>query len=302
MSRRSLRGAVYLECRMNERLIQLLKTIPGITQTHNGVCYKSIGHSDSIQLLTMKDDQRHLSVGKWVVVTKGVYKGDVALIMDVDEWGVYALVLPRFTYLSFKMKQKRKATAIRPQPELFDPSKLDKVMAEKLHVLDDDTRHRLGPYNFEHGLLVQQFNFASIGRPAINIPWQERSSFILSAHPWISRFPPPYPTEWTFTENEQIMVTATKKIGSIIRTDAEYVDVDIPSEGTHRLPKTDIQKHFITGSYLRITAGPHHGKEGWVTTIGQQTASVYIDSPENKIDNDTYKSRAQVSHIFISKN
>jgi ribosomal protein L24 len=286
---------------MNETLIQLLKTIPGISQTRNGIRYKAISHSDSIHMLTMKDDQRDISIGKWVTITRGIYKGDVVLIIDADECGVYTLVLPRFTYSSSKSRQKRKATAIRPQPELFDPSKLDETMTEKLQLLDDDVRYRLGPYNFEHGLLLQEFNFASIGRPATTMTWQDRSSFILSAHPSISRFPPPHPTEWIFTENEQIMVIATKKIGSIIHTDAEYADVDIPLEGTHRILKTEIQKHFIRGSYLRITAGPHRGKEGWVTTTGQQTASVYIDSPENKIDNDTYKSTAQVTHIPISK-
>jgi hypothetical protein len=287
---------------MNERLIQLLKTVPGILQTRNGIRYKDISHNDSIRLLTMKDDQRETSIGRWVMITKGLYKGDVAFIFEVHEWGVDTLVLPRFSYFSLKKNEKRKATTIRPQPDLFKASKLEPSIATELSSSEDGTEHRLGAYIFEYGLLVKQFNFASIGHPAITMPWQERSLIMMSEHPWICRSPLPRPSEWTFTENEQIAIIATKKNGFIIRTDAEYADIEIPSEGTHRLSIDDIQKYFITGSYVCITSGPHREKEGWVTKTEEQTASVYVDSPQNKINDDTYKTTAQVIQNSKSSN
>ncbi|KAF8200977.1 hypothetical protein BJ912DRAFT_921537 [Pholiota molesta] len=175
-TRQSLRGSVYLECRMNERLIQLLKTVPGILQTRNGIRYKDISHND------------------------------------------------------------------------------------KLSSSEDGTEHRLGAYIFEYGLLVKQFNFASIGTL---VNHDERTSLDMP-------FTSSAPLRMDFTENEQIAIIATKKNGFIIR------------------------------SYVCITSGPHREKEGWVTKTEEQTASVYVDSPQNKINDDTYKTTAQIVDIHIN--
>jgi hypothetical protein len=60
---------------------------------------------------------------EWVVISCGLYKGDLAFISSVQDWeGVSVLLIPRISYGDDSpLTSKRKRSAIRPPPQLFDP-------------------------------------------------------------------------------------------------------------------------------------------------------------------------------------
>ena len=62
---------------------------------------------------------------QWIRVHSGVYKGDLGFLTDVEPWGVRVLVVPHLTTPTVAAagnSLKRKRTAIRPEPSLFDPA------------------------------------------------------------------------------------------------------------------------------------------------------------------------------------
>ena len=64
-----------------------------------------------------------VKAGQWIRVRYGAYKGDVGFVTGVETWGVQVLVVPRLkipTSQQVAALLKRKRTAIKPEPRLFD--------------------------------------------------------------------------------------------------------------------------------------------------------------------------------------
>lgn len=278
---------------MNQHLVNLLMNTPGIIHTHNGIRRHQIDPADYVSLLTMKDSEKDITVGKWVRIRRGIYKGDVSLILAVETWGVEVLLVPRIIYHSSEKNQKRKATTIKPLPDLFDPTKLDDSLSQNLIHRRDGT-YTLGSLHFVHGLLSKPYNYHSISLQVTDMPWRQLALFILSDHPNILDSRPPRPSEWSFAENDKITVLSSNKHGVILAADADYTEVEISSEGTHHIPWYDIQKNLIVGDYIRIISGCHQGKKGWATDVKDETAPIFIDLTQNKLNNDTFMNKAEV--------
>jgi hypothetical protein len=80
------------------------------------------------------------SKGQWIRVRKGVYKGDLGFVTDVEAWGAKVLVVPRLKTPTPQadISLKRKRTAIKPEPRLFDPATFSSVFQRqpKLHTME----------------------------------------------------------------------------------------------------------------------------------------------------------------------
>ncbi|KAF8169926.1 hypothetical protein BJ912DRAFT_933537 [Pholiota molesta] len=259
--RGSIRGCVYLECQMTRDLIDLLKKTPGIKQTHQGLRSRQIDNTDYVSLFTMIDSGTDFAVGNWVIVKKGLYKGDIGLISGVKTWGVEVLLVPRFAYRLLDKKQKRKATTIRPAAELFDAAKVEGPLSHKL-----------------------------VHRSDVQLPFHRPTShsYAMDTIPlfWVKQAP-------------IITILSSGKQGVIISAEASYAEVELPSEGTHRLPWYDIQKHLVEGDYVRIISGCQQGKEGWVTEVADATATVLIESMEDKINSDMLHVEVHVNCVVV---
>jgi len=108
-TRGTLQGWVYLEATMNPALIHLLKWTPGIIRTRQDLVCGEINPSDFMRLLTMTEPTCNLKEGEWAQVRKGLYKGDVGLVVAVENWGVEVLLPPRLNppVSSSGLKRKR---------------------------------------------------------------------------------------------------------------------------------------------------------------------------------------------------
>jgi hypothetical protein len=80
---------------MNEHINRLLKITPGIVCRRTGIFREQIDFKDWTKLLTMKDVETNVDVGKWVRVRRGTYKGDVGYVLASKSWGVRLLLVPR---------------------------------------------------------------------------------------------------------------------------------------------------------------------------------------------------------------
>jgi hypothetical protein len=70
---------------MNHELISLLQIICGIVWGSHGISYEGIPEEEWEALLTMREVHCQSSIGEWVQIFKGSYKGDVAYVSALQE-------------------------------------------------------------------------------------------------------------------------------------------------------------------------------------------------------------------------
>jgi hypothetical protein len=89
-------GSIYLEATMNCELISLLKVMCGIVWDLQGISYQGIPEEEWEALLMMWEVHCQPSIGEWVWILKGSYKGDVAYVSVLQKWQeISALLIPR---------------------------------------------------------------------------------------------------------------------------------------------------------------------------------------------------------------
>jgi hypothetical protein len=140
-TRGSIRGSIYVEGILDVDTISLLNSTPGIIRMQSGIVRQSIDSSDWVKLLTMQDSITVVKAGQWIRVRTGVYKGDLGFVKCVEAWGAQVLVVPRLKTSTPETATslKRKRTAIRPEPRLFDPATFSSVFQRQPKLQRDGT-------------------------------------------------------------------------------------------------------------------------------------------------------------------
>ncbi|KAF8799587.1 hypothetical protein BYT27DRAFT_7120230, partial [Phlegmacium glaucopus] len=195
-TRGSIRGWVYVEGLMNNGLTDLLKSTPGVIHTRNGLVQQTIDMSDWTKMLMMHDPTTVVGMGRWVRVSKGVFKGDIGLVVGCENWGAEVLLVPRLKAPTTDHSLKRKRSTIRPQPTLFDP-----IAFKYSHDIELKTRgngvYTVGGSTFEHGLIRKKYDLHSLSSDVLDIPSHLFSLFQSSEHPTILVSAFPRPQEWS---------------------------------------------------------------------------------------------------------
>jgi len=91
----SIRGHVYLEAKMDRKIGDLLRLIPGVIRSRGATIKTCMEPSDWKVILSVPDAivTRGFAVGKWALVSKGVYKGDLGYVSRIEPWGGVTLLL-----------------------------------------------------------------------------------------------------------------------------------------------------------------------------------------------------------------
>jgi hypothetical protein len=227
-------------------------------------------------MLTMHNPNTVLQVGKWAQVNKGLYKGDVGLVVEVQPWGVELLLIPRLKppTSSAANPLKRKRTSIRPEISLFDPD---------THKLPFDAKlqrggfYKCGQLIFEHGLLRKSYDVHSVSSPVVNIPSISIFLFQQSQHYKIpSTFP--NPKEWIFEEGESVNIlkadTTEPGSGVITAVNPDLLEVDLGTDirsgealGVVAVSWHNVRKAVVVGNFIEINCGRHKGTTGWVVEV-----------------------------------
>ena len=76
---------------MNSTLAKLLFSAPNIVCPNDGLF--SIDMEEWMKLLDMDSGIKFPSVGDWVTVCRGLYKGDVGYVLSIENWGQVTLLL-----------------------------------------------------------------------------------------------------------------------------------------------------------------------------------------------------------------
>ena len=297
-TRGSVRGAIYVEGNLDADMISLLNLTPGIIRKRSGVVRQLIDPSDWVKLLTMQDPILMVEAGQWVRVRKGVYKGDLGFVTRVEAWGAQVLVVPRLKIPTPQADTslKRKRTAIKPEPRLFDLATFSS-MFQRQPKLQDDGSYTSRGLVFHHGLLRLKLDLHSISPISEGIPSRILGLFKLSSHPAVAGSNFPRPEEWIFEEGERVIVSSEKE-GTIAAVESTHLEVDLATnEGIKAVSWYNVRKVFSPGEFVSVMSGPSRGTRGWVERIVDDT--VYILEYKEEGNVSTSFDDTMVSFILI---
>ena len=283
---------------LDANMISLLNFTPGIIRKQSGVVGQMIDLSDWVKLLTMQDPTM-VNAGQWIRVRKGVYKGDLGFVTDVEAWGARVLVVPRLKTPTPQAAAslKRKRTAIKPEPRLFDPDTFSSVFQHQPKHLNSEIYSSRG-FVFDHGLLRLELDFHSISLNSTGVPSRILELFNLSSHPSVTRSTFPRPEEWNFEEGERVTVCSSGKEATIAAVKSIHLEVDLATnEGIEVVSWHNVRKIFSAGAFVGVTGGPSKGMMGWVERIVDDT--VYLLKYKEEGNLSTSSDDIEVSFILI---
>ena len=235
--------------------------------------------------------------GQWIRVCNGVYKGDLGFVTHVAAWGAEVLVVPHLKTLSPQadIPLKRKQTAIRPEPRLFNPDTFLSVF-QRQPKLNSDRSYTSRGLVFHHGLLLLKFDLHSISPNSAGISSRILALFNLS-HPAITGSKFPCPEEWIFEEGEWVIVSSEKE-ATIAAVKFTHLEVDLATnEGIKTVSWYSVCKIFSTGDFVSVMSGPLMGMMGWVECIVGDT--VYLLEYKEKGNVSTSNNDIKASFILI---
>jgi ribosomal protein L24 len=297
-TRGSIRGSIYVEGILDADMISLLNLTPGILRKRSGVVCQMIEPSDWVKLLTMQDPMTEIKAGQWIRVRNGMYKGDLGFVIHVDAWGARVLVVPRLKTPTPQAATslKRKRTAIKPEPKLFDPATFSSVFKRQPKLQSDGTYTSRGLI-FDHGLLRLSLNLHSISLNSAGIPTRILGLFNNSSHPALTGAKFPRPEEWIFEEGERVIVSSEKE-ATIAAVKSTHLEVDLASnEGIEAVSWYNVRKVISASDFVSVTSGPLRGTMGWVERVADDT--VYLLECKEEGNLSTSSDGLNVSFILI---
>ena len=284
-----------MEGSLDADMISLLHLTPGIIRKQSGVVHQIIDPSDWLKLLTMRDPMTAVKAGQWIRVCNGAYKGDLGFVKKVEAWGAKVLVVPHLKTLTPQASTslKRKRTAIKPEPRLFDPNTFSSLFHRqpKLHYRGIYTSRGLV---FDHGLLLLNLDLHSITLNFAGIPSRILGLFNLSAHPALTGSKFPRPEEWIFEEGERVTVSSVKE-AIIAAVKSTHLEVDLATnEG---IEVVSLYKVFSAWDFVSVMSSPLRGTMGWVERIANDMVCLLEYKEEGNIS--TSSEDIKVSFILI---
>jgi hypothetical protein len=286
---------------LDVKMISLLKSTPGIIRTRSGVVRQTIEPSDCKKLLTWQDPRTVVKASQWIRVCNGtVYKGDPGFVTHVEAGAARVLVIPRLKtptpQVAGSLKRKRSAT--KPEPMLFDPATFSSVFQRQAK-LDQNGIYTSGGLVFDHGLLHLDLDLDSISLNSTGVPSQILGLFKLSSHPSLTGSKFPRPEEWIFEEDERVTVCSSEKEATIAAVKSTHLEVNLATnEGIVAVSWYDVRKVFSAGAFVSVTSGPLRGTMGWVErTVANDTVSLLEYQEKGNLS--TSSNDIKVSFILI---
>ena len=282
---------------LDANMISLLDFTPGIIRKQSGVVRQTIDFSDWVKLLIMQDPMTVVKARQWIRVRNGLYKGDLGFLTHVEAWGARVLVIPRLKTPTpaAAASLKRKRTAIKPEPRLFDPATFSFLFQRQAKLQHNGIYTSRGLV-FDHGLLRLDLDLHSISLNSIGAPSEILGLFKLSSHPSVTGSMFPRPEEWIFEEGERVTVCSSQKEATIAAVKSTHLEVDFATnEGIKLVSWYNVRKAFSSGAFVSVTSGPLRGTMGWVERIADDTVCLL----EYKEKGNLSSSRDDIKVSFI---
>ena len=217
-------------------------------------------------------DERSPSVGDWVTVCHGLYKGDTGYVQGIKNWGQVSVLLvshlPAPPMAGSSGKRKWSGTCA--DPHLFTKEMVRGIMRK--HGITqyqqgiDDSWQNLFSCKFQHSLKCRRFHQHSVSSISISMMSTTFYEFRMAPHPDIVDTIFPCPAEWKFSEGECVVVIKpSEKRGIIKAMHTHSVEVDLATgERVVNVHWPDLWKYVVTGDFDEVISRGLCGEKGWV--------------------------------------
>ncbi|KAF8176499.1 hypothetical protein BJ912DRAFT_930712 [Pholiota molesta] len=300
-----LRGYIYLECKMNKHLTELLQKTAGIHRTRQGLVYQLIPLNERPRLLCPPKDNRSIIANQWVRIRKGLYKGDIGLVSDVQPCGRKAKPTDDVGNTADgkdmgNQKRKRDVLSVRNPPKLFIPE--EPIPNTRVRYNAQDRHYFVGRLKFSNGLLFKWFDFSALDVDVFEMPWSLSKLFAeaLRDIEHIDLKERPRPQEWIFFEGEKVIVGPSKKLGIILKAERRYVQVEYNNKAMDVVSWYNLRKEINVGDFVKVLNGSRHGYEGWVIALEGDEARVCDKVPNPDHDGPIDGIMIQLNRLHIT--
>ncbi|KAF9064251.1 hypothetical protein BDP27DRAFT_1367314 [Rhodocollybia butyracea] len=268
-------GYVYLEAKFTKSGISSLQEVLREFSDLRLFSLALVPEIDHERCLTIVGDLKQVfAPGQWVSIKRGLYRGDVGLVVDDyreqdSTTGVKVMVVPRLDYADTPSavfsKRKRR---FRPSARLFNPAECvqeNLIAHRRQHVFSYRSWH------FEYGLLLKTYHESSL-TPACEVSSPTVVLF-QEAKAWganIELDSRPHSLFWQFEPGDQVFCSENGSHGTMIsafnpNTPSRLSRLEVEfEEGVRVVAVTSLTKDVILGQYVEVLAGVHSGKEGFV--------------------------------------
>ncbi|KAJ3979244.1 hypothetical protein F5890DRAFT_1558988 [Lentinula detonsa] len=214
------------------------------------------------------DDEQVFSLGRWVEICSGRYKGDVGVTLgtsfvlrscDSGTAETPAIGSRRLTVMrgDHSLANERNMSSTRrvsnEDQHLFtEPSDCD--VSGKYYV-----HSRLG--RFEYGLLVKRLNALKLKLTG-HVKPELRKLFFESEHPVVRRRPMPLPEFWKFETGDVVSIEDSEAIGTVETVLPSTCEVHTENTGLLSVPTWKLRKRIVPGDYIKVLAGEYVDQTG----------------------------------------
>ncbi|KAJ3780852.1 hypothetical protein GGU10DRAFT_380149 [Lentinula aff. detonsa] len=289
-------GYLYLEAQFSKHGLRSLREIMRAFSDIRMSSLTIVPESEIWKYLTVTTTSRDqvMVPGQWVQIKRGLYTGDTGVIANQEAGSVEVLVVPRLSFGSIlSSTAKRKRIDSRPPPQLFDPRKCKprQILQEE----KDKPIYTYRSYRFEYGLQVKHYNPSSLSpareiSPHICALFMQLKELAGAQFNLFDLSSIPLPSFWHFEPGERVLVHHNDGIEKGIissqedrRTGPSFV-VDFGDEGENLIKAADIVKDIALGDFVKVLAGIHAKKTGFVVAKADTLLGICVGQRTNSLD------------------
>eukprot|EP01083_Nonionella_stella_P086624 240793_1 len=260
--------------------------------------------NEMVECMTTHDPEPDVRLGQWVRMRKGVYKNDVAQVLDLQDNGarIKIRVIPRLDIA--KMSEGGSPFGFRvtkiPPARFFDPAEVRRHL-EQVGGEHQLTQHHNGDWvfrsmTFRNGYLIRTVKADSLildASPAVEEIEKFRSSAPgvdgMDAEDMLP--PPPRKEKKVFRVDDTVKVIKGDLVnltGKVVSVKGEKVMV-MPNHGDLTEPlalaPAELQKYFTVGSHVKVMSGPFKDETGLIVRVDddEEVISFFSDISSKQI-------------------
>eukprot|EP00958_Prasinococcus_capsulatus_P000477 scaffold44_cov411-Prasinococcus_capsulatus_cf.AAC.2 len=304
IARDDLKGYIYVE---SDREAYVSEAVNGLRSVF-AYKFKIVPLKEMTTVLTVtRKNENLIRPNSWVRAARGVYKGDLCQVLEVDYGRNFALVklIPRLDTQAivakvFQEELPEKKGRQRPAARLFSRAEFPADIGERI-VMEREDEH--GKYEeiaeanliFRDGFLHKQMSLVTI-KPEPAPSFEELQRFtegldganrqqsleMLSAAREGSR-------KSIFGMGDVVVVKQgdlENLTGTVEKVTDDMVTILPQHDELHEpldFPAAHLQKFFTIGDHVKVTSGSHEGVSGMVTRIEGNVAVVFTDLDNEEI-------------------
>lgn len=232
-------------------------------------------------LTSVSSKMRPLNANSWARVKRGKYRGDLALVTDVDNETLVCgvLLVPRIDMTTHR-KRKR---SFRPAQALFDADKIQEIFG----VDSVERRNRMVVFmgqTYMGGCLSKDVHMTGLSSEGVNATAKELDFFRGCEGHWDTASKHISPIK----SGDRVRVIRGAYIGTLGEI-TEVLDMTVKvfnreKDEVIEIPTPDVRRAFTLADYVKVTHGLNRGIEGFVVALDDHCVSIFSLPSEDDLE------------------